>query len=689
MNLRLLEILNLTYDSSLLVPMMSVCLLAVVLLWFYHRHRRNKERQRFLDEQQVARLAMMLKTGKNRVWFYHPSTRHYYMMSESGSIERRINPVEFAQLFDRDDFEQLRSLVFDISDGHQETAQVLLRSNADSAEECQYYDVSISVASRDSHGHPTALLGVQHDVTELHQRQQKIDELLVRYHTVFNSSLLDMIAYDKEGRMTDINDRASSTFNITDREHINRDEYNIQGNLMYTKAPLDQLENTRSCSIIDFDHLAEDDYQRNKIVNMKGRMYYESAINPIRNSDGELEGVFMSGRNISEMVESFHRQQDGNRRLQQALKSNEEYVANINYALQVSDVRLVNYDPKSYTLEISNNVNQSQMRFSQLRCIRLATPPFRRTVSSVLNRMDHLTKSPIDQTIALEIRDKKGRNIWAYINMVPMLDAQGRVNHYFGMFRNITDQVETEERLAVESRKAQETELLKQAFLTNMSNEIRIPLNGVIDYASRFIAAHDVAEEPFFAEQIKNNTQTLLKLSNDTLYLSRLDANMEEYEKSDIDFEKVFESHCQMGATPLNPQVKLIVEHPYNSLVVDIDEEHVGRVIRRLCKMSSIKTEKGTITARYSYYRGELIITIEDTGGGVSDEVMPHFFERFSHDSKGQMCGTGLDLPIVQLMVQQMGGNIESQSELGKGTTIVISIPCTAKVMEKKRDTMA
>ena len=128
----------------------------------------------------------------------------------------------------------------------------------------------------------------------------------------------------------------------------------------------------------------------------------------------------------------------------------------------------MNYYPKSFTLEMSDNITQSQMKLSQLRCIRLATPRFRRTVSSVLNRMDHLSPYNIQVNIETEIRDKKGRQIWLMFNLVPMVDADGKVERYFGMCRNMTDMVETENRLAVETKKAQETELLKQSFLSNI-----------------------------------------------------------------------------------------------------------------------------------------------------------------------------------------------------------------------------
>jgi len=65
---------------------------------------------------------------------------------------------------------------------------------------------------------------------------------------------------------------------------------------------------------------------------------------------------------------------------------------------------------------------------------------------------------------------------------------------------------------------------------------------------------------------------------------------------------------------------------------------------------------------------------------------MPHIFEHFTRRVGGGLIGSGLDLPIVQLLAKQMGGGIEIQSDYGKGTSVWVSIPCTASVIEKKRD---
>ena len=632
-------------------------------------------------EKQKSRLALILHSGKLSLWIYRPSNRHYYIFSQDGNLEEEFNPVEFSQRYQRDDFDDMQNAIFHMCDGLQQDGKVTLRSSGDAP---LRYEISLSIINRNKKGQPTSILGIQHDITLEYQREQEAEQLLMRFQTVFNTALVDMVYYDKEGRLVDINDRACATFNVEDREMVLNGNFLLENNPMYNHIPLEQMENTRTTALVDFSEYTDPKY-RTDDFNLQGKMYYESTINPIRNEHGELEGIYMAGRDITEMVESYHKLKADTERLRQATKAVEKYVADVSYALRVTDIQLVKYNPSTYTLEISNNVSQSSMRFSQLRCIRLATPRFRRVVSSVLNRMDHRTKYNIVQMIESEIRDKQGRQIWLLFNMVPLIDANGEVERYFGMCRNMTDMVETERRLAVESEKARETELLKQAFLTNMSHEIRTPLNTIVGFAELFTTDHDESDEPFFTEQIKVSTNSLLALVNDVLFLSQLDANLMEYKREDVDFAAFFESQCQMGFSNVSPDVKVVVERPYNKLVVDIDAEHVGHIIERLSKMAGTFTLHGTIRCGYEYRRGELTFRIEDTGGGIPAEAMEHIFERFARGENG-MHGTGLDLPIVQTLVRQMGGDVDLQSEQGQGTTVWVSIPCTAKVVEKTRE---
>ena len=635
--------------------------------------------------KQKARLALILKTSKLRLWFFHPATRHYFYLSDTGEYDREYNPAEFAQFFHRDDLDLMRKIIFDVCEGKQETGKVSIRSRADNDADCRYYNMSISVAHRDANGEPSLIMTIQHDVTEEHNRQKTVNELLIRYKTIFDSSLLDMLYYDKNGVLRDINDRACKSFNVPNRDMVLDGSFLLKNNPFYSQIPIEDMENSNTGSIIDFGEFKSPEYRVDELQ-LKGKMYYESTINPIRDDNGQLEGIYMAGRDITEMVESFHRLQEGVRNLQQGTEHIRQYIANIDYALSVSSVQLVNYYPHSYTFEIINRSNNSKLHMSQLRCIRLATMRFRRTVNSLLNRMDHCSKHGITQAIEIEIRDKKGRQIWLLFHMVPMLDAHGEVERYFGMFRDITDMVETEQRLAVETKKAQDTELVKQAFLTNMSYEIRTPLNNIVGYAGLFTTEHDEADEPFFLEQIKQSTGELLLLVNDVLYISRLEANMEEYAYEKTDFAAVFESICRSALSSVNAQVSAEVIQPYTCLEVEIDRAHLQMIIERLCKLSCMLTTSGSIITSYEYHSGELTFHLEDTGTGIPPEVLPHIFDRFARNNQGLMVGSGLDLPITQLLAKQMGGTIDIQSDFRKGTSVWVSIPCKAYTIDKKRD---
>ena len=542
----------------------------------------------------------------------------------------------------------------------------------------------LSILDRDAKGHVTRILGVQHDVTDLYEKKASTNALTMRYETVFNSSLVDMLYYDKNGVLTDINETACESFGIHNREDALKEKSLFKENPLFNHIDISKSNQIHTTTIIDHSDY-EDSIYRFKNSQKKGKMYYESTINSVINQQGEMEGIFIAGRDVSEMVNSFHLQQEGAIALKKVTEQIKEYVNNINYALRISDVRLVNYYPKTYTTTISNIIGKSQLQLSQLRCIRLATPRFRRAVSSVLNRMDHLSKRDIEQTIETEIRDKKGRQTCLMFNIIPIYDEKGEIDHYFGMCRNQTDMVETERKLAIETQKAQEAELLKESFLTNMSYEIRTPLTTVLGFAELFETDHDEEDEPVFVEEIKKNTNNLLLLINDILFLSKLDADMVEFKHDDFDFAEYFDAYCQMGWSGVDPTVKTYIENPYEHLIINGDIEQLGKAIQKLCANSATYTKEGTIRAKYEYHRRELAISIEDTGGGVDPQTLTHVFDRFVRDKDERLCGTGLDLPIIESLVKKMGGTIEMQSELGKGTTVWIFLPCYAKKVEKKR----
>jgi len=664
---------------------MTVMLIAVGIMLFYNRLWASREKEAdATSKNQINRLATILETGKLRLWTYHINRRRYSSISKDGKQTNEYNPIDFAQFFDRDEFEQMRRIIFDIRDGKKESDMMRIkgRTTADGGQ--LQYEVMLSIIERDDKGNPKTLLGVQRDITDVLQREQDVSQLLMRYQTVFDTALSDMLYYDKDGRLSDINDKACSSFSINDRRGLLLSELRIKDNPLFNTFDFTNPTVTRTTAILSTAELDRYGYTINGSM-QSGKYYYEASINPVTNADGERDGFYITGRNVTEMVDSVHRQQEGLKRLREVHQNIQDYIHNINYALRVSDVRLVNYYPDKYIFEISNNVNQTQLRLTQVRCTRLTAPRFRKDVSILMNHMDHKNKMVIEKNIEIGLHDQQGRPIWLLFNMIPVLDANGQVERYFGMCRNMTEMVETERRLAIETQRAQETETVKQSFLTNMSHEIRTPLNTVVGFAELFEAEHDPADEPVFVEQIKKNSNQLLNLVNDILFLSRLDANMIESNLNETDFALCFESCCQSGLSDVKPGVKVVIENDYEHLTVTIDLENLSKLIQRACIIASILTQQGTIRCKYEYWHGELIIIIEDTGVGIEADRLPNIFNAYDRNAKLEEFSTGLDIPIIKALAHMMGGDIEAQSEKDKGTTARITIPCEATQVEKKK----
>ena len=664
---------------------MAVMLIGVFVMIFYNRIYYYKEKELNQRTNQLNRqLGLVLDSNKTQVWTFDPEKRIYSLLS--GETKTDYLGIDFAQKYDRDDFNALRKLQFAIRDGKEEGGTLTVKGEkpTEAGVRQKTYEINVSVLKRDKQGHPTMLLAVQQDITEEQESSKKAKELSMRYHTVFNSSLVDMIYYDADGTMLDINDKACETFEVGNKQELLASKPNIKDVPALQGLALEDLAHFHASSITKVNDINHPIGHLEHQARWQDKIYYEQILTPVTNKDGQLAGLVMAGRNITEMVQSQHYQKWASSQLEKATSDIQTYIDNINFALQVSSVRLINYYPDSHELNVSSDLNKTQYRLSQLRCISIVYEADRRKTRGILTRMDRRYPGAFRDTIHTLLRDSEGRDIYLTFIIIPVTGRDGRISHYFGMCRNDTEMTYIEMGLRKETEKAQETEQLKNTFLLNMSYEIRTPLNAVLGFAHLLNAPHDEADEPVFAEEIKRNTGELLALVNDILFMSRLDAHMEEITFSECDFAALFDGYCYMGWSAVENGVKTIIENPYYHLIVTIDERHLGEVIQRFCGHSAVYTKEGMIKAKYDYRHGELNIVIEDTGGGINAEVIPYAFDRFARDKEGLRCGTGLSLPIAKELVEQMGGSIELQSEEGKGTTIYIIIPCEMTSMEKR-----
>ncbi len=663
-------------------------LIAVFTMIYYNRLYYFKERHVNMQARlQNEQLSLVLSSNKTKAWTYDIEKRMFSVLSEEGEDNRDYPPIDFAQQFNHEDFNNLRKMITATYKEEDIPSSILVKSNTSDKGDVQYYDISLSIIQRDKRHKPSIILGTQHDVTDELERQRRTQELILRFQTVFNTSLIDMVSYDNNGVMTDINEKACETFAVSDRQKLLDSKPSIFDVPAMKGIDIQHMEHMHSSSITPRTSVEKPIGDIGKKL-WGDKIYFEHTLIPMRDHKGMMTGIVMAGRNITEMVLSQHHQQEASKLLRKTNEDIQGYINNINYSLKVSGTHFVSYYPDTHTLEIANDLNSIQYQLSQIRVITLIDAAERSKARGYFVRMDRCHPGTFSDTIRMIFHDEQGRDMYLSFYMAAMTGKDGRITHYFGMYRDATEITYTEKRLQEETKKAQETEELKNTFLLNMSYEIRTPLNAVLGFAELFNGPHDVEDEPVFADEIKRNTAELLTLINDILFISRLDARMVEFNNHECDFALLFDSYCYMGWSSMSPNVKVSVENPYSQLIVNIDESNLGQVIQKLCARSARTTTEGFIRAKYEYHHGELNISIEDTSNGYSPEALVHVFDRFVRSKGTGKDETGLEMPIIKELVDQMGGTIEIQSEVGKGCIVYVNIPCQMISLNKKEEVM-
>lgn len=675
----------------ILAYLVAMLLISIFVMIFYNRVIFYREQEAITKAKQLnGQVALIMRSSKTEAWTYDVENNLITALENQGETEKVYLPIEFAQFYDRDDFNEVRKIVMAIRNEEEIAGHLLVKSapNKDLNEEQRIFDVSLSILRRDKHLRPSVILGIVNDVTEAHKQAEHTRNMMLRFQTVFDSSLVDMMYFDAEGNMIDINEKALESYHVKSKDQMLASSPKLSDFPTLRNIDMNSNDEVYASSILDLSNLDRPIGDTKENIWGGNKSYYERIMTALRDQKGNLTGIVMAGRNITEMVNSQHHQREASLTLERQTKDIENYINSINYSLKVSNVRLMKYDPAIHELEISSEMKRAQYRLTSLRAVTLVAQKARRRAKGLLIRMDHRHKGIISETFETIFRDDKGRSIYLNFNIMPILDKEGNVTHYFGMCRNETEMTYTERQLQKETMKALETEQLKDTFLLNMSYELRTPLNAVIGFAELFGAEHSEEDEPIFAEQIKKNTNTLLKLINDILFLSRLDAKMIEYNYQTCDFAMLFEGWCYMGWSNMDSNVKVVVDNPYTSLMVNIDQQNLGMVIQKLCVYTGQYTREGMVRAKYEYRHGELMITIEDTSNGMDAKKLKKAFDRFAREEGGDKEGTGLDLPIVKEIVEQMNGSIELQSEQGKGNAFFLNIPCEMISFDKKAEIM-
>ena len=468
--------------------------------------------------------------------------------------------------------------------------------------------------------------------------------------------------YDKDGFMTDLNDKEMEIFGLRHKEDVIG--LNLFDNPLLPQGLKDKLKAGAPIDMsfnYDFDRL--DGYYS---TSRTGTISLISKFAPLYDALGNLINILLINIDNTETTNAYSKIQDF-----------EEF----------------------FTL-IGNYAKVGYAHFNALKCDGYAVNSWYRNVGekegTPLNEIIkvHSHFHPDDRRMMLRFFDQvlireashlrrdvrilreDGTYTWTRVNvMVRDFRPEDGIIDMVCVNYDITELKETERKLIAARDKAEELDRLKSAFLANMSHEIRTPLNAIVGFSSLLTETEDMKDRKQYMAIVQENTELLLQLISDILDLSKMESGAFEFVKSDTDVNLLCSEIIRSLRMKVPAGVELVFEECLPGCHVWADKNRLNQVISNFINNALKFTFSGSITL--GYYRqtdGYLRFYVRDTGMGIPKNKIKTVFDRFVK-LNSFVHGTGLGLSICKSLVEQMGGTIGVESEEGEGSCVWFTYP--------------
>jgi two-component system, sensor histidine kinase and response regulator len=285
---------------------------------------------------------------------------------------------------------------------------------------------------------------------------------------------------------------------------------------------------------------------------------------------------------------------------------------------------------------------------------------------------------------------KDGTLLMLEVSFTPvMLDGNEVL---YTTWRDITERYKMIKELEIATQKAEIATASKSEFLANMSHEIRTPMNGILGLTHLVLQTELSPKQQDYLEKIKKSSQQLLGIINNILDFSKIEAGKLQIEETDFNLEDVLLNVSHITALPAEEKgLEIFIRINKNApTFLKGDALRLNQVLVNLTHNAIKFTDSGeiiiqvetTAAGRKSRQKDEnkvlLKFSVIDTGIGLNEEQKAKLFQSFTQADSSitrRYGGTGLGLAICKHLVELMGGNIDVESEPGKGSIFYFTLP--------------